>query len=93
ALEIASGMGQPGAWFSAGLPHWTWPPTDAWSGALNAMAESRALHGGKPCARTVAAGRDGAALQPSAPRAVPANNLVLVWACRPQENASESLHG
>ena len=29
ALEIASGTGQHVAWFAAGLPHWTWQPTDA----------------------------------------------------------------
>ncbi|HYW56543.1 MAG TPA: DUF938 domain-containing protein [Polaromonas sp.] len=29
ALEIASGTGQHVAWFAAGLPQWTWQPTDA----------------------------------------------------------------
>ena len=36
ALEIASGTGQHVAWFAAGLPHWTWQPTDARPGALGA---------------------------------------------------------
>ena len=38
ALEIASGTGQHVAWFAAGLPHWTWQPTDAQPGALNSIA-------------------------------------------------------
>ena len=38
ALEIASGTGQHVAWFSAGLPHWTWQPTDARPGALDSIA-------------------------------------------------------
>ena len=29
ALEIASGTGQHVAWFSSGLPGWTWQPSDA----------------------------------------------------------------
>ena len=28
ALEIASGTGQHVAWFSSGLPGWTWQPSD-----------------------------------------------------------------
>ena len=38
ALEIASGTGQHVAWFAAGLPHWTWQPTDARPGALDSIA-------------------------------------------------------
>lgn len=38
ALEIASGTGQHVAWFAAGLPGWTWQPTDADAGALPAIA-------------------------------------------------------
>jgi SAM-dependent methyltransferase len=38
ALEIASGTGQHVAWFAAGLPHWTWQPTDADPGALDSIA-------------------------------------------------------
>ena len=39
ALEIASGTGQHAAWFAAGLPGWTWQPTDADRGALPAIAQ------------------------------------------------------
>jgi len=39
ALEIASGTGQHVAWFAAGLPDWTWQPTDAQPGALNSIAQ------------------------------------------------------
>ncbi len=35
ALEIASGSGQHVAWFAAGLPHWSWQPSDAQPDALN----------------------------------------------------------
>ncbi|UUZ68751.1 class I SAM-dependent methyltransferase [Polaromonas sp. P2-4] len=38
ALEIASGTGQHVAWFAAGLPQWTWQPSDAQPGALNSIA-------------------------------------------------------
>lgn len=38
ALEIASGTGQHVAWFAAGLPHWTWQPSDAQPGALPSIA-------------------------------------------------------
>jgi len=45
ALEIASGTGQHAAWFAAGLPGWTWQPTDAHPMALSGMAESLAQQG------------------------------------------------
>jgi len=38
ALEIASGTGQHAAWFAAGLPGWTWQPTEADASALPAIA-------------------------------------------------------
>lgn len=38
ALEIASGTGQHVAWFAAGLPRWTWQPTDAQPTALASIA-------------------------------------------------------
>jgi SAM-dependent methyltransferase len=38
ALEIASGTGQHAAWFAAGLPGWTWQPTEADEDALSAIA-------------------------------------------------------
>jgi hypothetical protein len=37
ALEIAAGTGQHTAWFAAGLPGWTWQPTDLDSSALSAI--------------------------------------------------------
>lgn len=38
ALEIASGTGQHAAWFAAGLPGWTWQPTDMRPEALASIA-------------------------------------------------------
>lgn len=38
ALEIASGTGQHVAWFAAGLPHWTWQPSDAHAGGFDSIA-------------------------------------------------------
>jgi hypothetical protein len=38
ALEIASGTGQHVAWFAAGLPQWTWQPTDFMPTALDSIA-------------------------------------------------------
>ena len=38
ALEIASGTGQHAAWFAAGLPHWSWQPTEAQPGAMDTIA-------------------------------------------------------
>ena len=38
ALEIASGTGQHVAWFAAGLPQWSWQPTDAQPGAFDSIA-------------------------------------------------------
>lgn len=45
ALEIASGTGQHVAWFAAGLPHWTWQPTDADVQALPGIAQTSAQAG------------------------------------------------
>lgn len=45
ALEIASGTGQHVAWFAAGLPHWTWQPTEAQVGALDTIAGRTAGQG------------------------------------------------
>ena len=45
ALEIASGTGQHAAWFAAGLPHWTWQPSDAQPGALPSIAQWVAQQG------------------------------------------------
>lgn len=39
ALEIASGTGQHVAWFAAGLPQWTWQPTEADAQALADIAD------------------------------------------------------
>ncbi|MGV8804478.1 MAG: DUF938 domain-containing protein [Polaromonas sp.] len=38
ALEIASGTGQHVAWFAAGLPLWTWQPSDAHAGGFDSIA-------------------------------------------------------
>ena len=38
ALEIASGTGQHVAWFAAGLPRWTWQPTDAQADGFDSIA-------------------------------------------------------
>lgn len=38
ALEIASGTGQHAAWFAAGLPGWSWQPSDGDAAALPGMA-------------------------------------------------------
>jgi hypothetical protein len=38
ALEIASGTGQHVTWFAAGLPQWTWQPTDAMPASLGSIA-------------------------------------------------------
>ncbi|MBG6075395.1 DUF938 domain-containing protein [Polaromonas sp. CG_9.11] len=45
ALEIASGTGQHVAWFAAGLPRWTWQPTDVQPAALDSTAAWVARHG------------------------------------------------
>jgi hypothetical protein len=39
ALEIASGTGQHAAWFAAGMPGWTWQPTDLDPELLPVIAE------------------------------------------------------
>jgi methylase of polypeptide subunit release factors len=43
ALEIASGTGQHAIWFAAGLPDWSWQPTDFEAGALPVIA-ARVAH-------------------------------------------------
>ena len=46
ALEIASGTGQHVAWFAAGLPGWTWQPSDAQPEgfeSINAWVAERAV--------------------------------------------------
>ena len=45
ALEIASGTGQHVAWFAAGLPRWTWQPTDLQPAALDSITARAAQHG------------------------------------------------
>lgn len=42
ALEIASGTGQHVAWFAAGLPGWTWQPSDAQSDGFGSISASTA---------------------------------------------------
>jgi len=51
ALEIASDTGQHVAWFAAGLPQWTWQPTDAMPAALDSIAAwvaEQGLHNVRP---------------------------------------------
>ncbi|MEO7953831.1 MAG: DUF938 domain-containing protein [Polaromonas sp.] len=38
ALEIATGTGQHAAWFAAGLPRWSWQPSDAQPGGFDSIA-------------------------------------------------------
>lgn len=38
ALEIASGTGQHAAWFAAGLPGWTWQPSDVTADSFASIA-------------------------------------------------------
>ena len=45
ALEIASGTGPHVAWFAAGLPRWTWHPTDVQPAALDSIAARVAQNG------------------------------------------------
>jgi SAM-dependent methyltransferase len=45
ALEIASGTGQHVAWFAAGLPEWSWQPTEADPAMLPVIADRVALAG------------------------------------------------
>jgi len=45
ALEIASGTGQHVAWFAAGLPQWTWQPTEAAAHVLPDIADTVAQAG------------------------------------------------
>jgi len=44
-LEIASGTGQHASWFAAGLPGWTWQPTDADPEMLPVIAQRAAEAG------------------------------------------------
>ncbi len=46
ALEIAAGTGQHAAWFAAGLPGWTWQPTDATGADSLACIDARAARAG-----------------------------------------------
>ena len=45
ALELASGTGQHVAWFAAGLPAWTWQPTDARAQSLDSISAITAIPG------------------------------------------------
>ncbi|MBC5765601.1 DUF938 domain-containing protein [Ramlibacter albus] len=45
ALEIASGTGQHTVWFAAGLPGWTWQPTDFDADMVPVIAERAAQSG------------------------------------------------
>jgi SAM-dependent methyltransferase len=45
ALEVASGTGQHAAWFAAGLPGWTWQPTDAQPALFGSIAAWAAAQG------------------------------------------------
>lgn len=45
ALEIASGTGQHAVWFAAGLPRWTWQPSEADADMLPAIAARMAQAG------------------------------------------------
>ena len=51
ALEIASGTGQHVAWFAAGLPGWTWQPSDAYPGgfaSITAWARQQGVSNVRP---------------------------------------------
>ena len=45
ALEVASGTGQHVAWFAAGLPEWSWQPSDAHPAAFASIAAWAAHQG------------------------------------------------
>ena len=45
ALEIASGTGQHAAWFAAGLPGWSWQPTDG-DASARASIDAHCAHAG-----------------------------------------------
>ncbi len=61
ALEIASGTGQHIAWFGAGLPGWTWQPSDAQADDFVSIAwwceEARAANVKRPVVLDVMAPR------------------------------------
>jgi SAM-dependent methyltransferase len=50
ALEIASGTGQHAVWFAAGMPAWTWQPTEADPGMVPVIA-AQAQRSGVPNVR------------------------------------------